>query len=317
MPPREPDQIPLQEVPNIDGRPTVTPAGTMGGFTPHPDHPDHALAMRTFSSDLAQALKDQNGSAVKIAIAEDEKRRQGVVDASPTSKKNMTFIIIGSAAIVIAGVAIGITLWYKNKNAPVAPAQVPDVPAIVKTEEAGALDLTGMQRNEIVPAIRAIVAAPNIRVGTMKNIVLTKTSGATVSRIGSAEFLSSIDSHAPADFTRALEKNFELGVYVYDHTNLFLVLRGTAHDYVLTGMLDWEPYMLSDLAGLFGIATDGANASLFSNTFQSVIIQNRDSRALVDMSKNPVLFYSFLDPDTVIITTDPKTLTEAIRRLEQ
>jgi hypothetical protein len=317
MPPSELNNIPLQDIPLPTPRPTVTQPGTTGGFTPNPGHPDHALAMRTFSSDLAQAVKNQQGSVVKIAIAEDEKRRQEVIDASPTSKKNLTFIIIGLGAIILAGGIIGGVLWYKNKNASVTPVPQAEVPAIIHTETTNTLDVSGMQKNEIVPQLQAIVTEPNIRLGTMKNIIITKTTAGASVRMQSSEFLSILSSHIPADFSRSLTKEFEVGVYLYDHSNLFLVLRGSAHDYMLSGMLAWEPYMLNDLSSLFGISINETNAALLTAPFQSTIIQNRDSRAVLAEDKTPVLFYSFLDPNTAIITADPKTLTEAVRRLTQ
>ena len=75
--------------------------------------------------------------------------------------------------------------------------------------------------------------------------------------------------------------------------------------------------MLSDLAPLFGIDVTGANAPLLNAPFADTLIENRTTRALSDSNNKPVLFYSFLDDDTIFISTDGATLTEAVRRLHQ
>jgi hypothetical protein len=105
-----------------------------------------------------------------------------------------------------------------------------------------------------------------------------------------------------------------VGVYLYNTSNPFLVITGTAHDYLLSGMLGWEPFLLTDVAPLFNIDITGANAGLTNAPFKDTLVQNRDARAVLDKDGNPVLFYSFLDPDTIFISTDSKTLLEAVRR---
>ena len=106
-----------------------------------------------------------------------------------------------------------------------------------------------------------------------------------------------------------------LGIYSYVQPNLFIIFRGTQHDFLLTGMLQWEPYMTGDLAPLFGIDTSGNSASLLNTPYTETMIENHDTRAIIDVNKKPVLFYSFLDENTIIITNDAKTLTEAVRRI--
>ena len=50
--------------------------------------------------------------------------------------------------------------------------------------------------------------------------------------------------------------------------------------------------------------------------FSDMVIENRDTRMLkLDANGKPMFsFYSFLDDDTIIFATDPKTLTEVVRR---
>ncbi len=273
-------------------------------------HNAHIQPVRTFSSDLADAVREQGGSVVRIAIAEEEKQRKEFQETSIKSKKNMVFTILGF--ILIAGAIGGIVWGYSyKKSASVAPVVVDVKPSsIISAENSQTIDATGMEAKDIVAAVNAIVLAPNIQSGTIKNIVVNQ--GAV--RINTSQFIPAIGgAHAPADFLRSLDDSM-LGVYLYNKANLFVVLHGTAHDFLLSGILAWEPYLLQELAPLFAVDVTGANAPALNAKWNDAVIENRDARAVIGADKKPLLFYSFLDPNTIIIATDAKTLTAVVQR---
>ncbi len=278
----------------------------------------HAVPLRTLSSDLAEAVRRQQGSAIKIAIAEDERRAKDREAASPTSKTNLAFITAGIVLLVLAGAATGFAFWYKNKQAAAVPVTTAPVAAsVLRSDETASLDITGKTAAEIAASYRAMIAGAHLRLGTVQNVLVTQTTGTGTSRVPANMFLSSIGSHITPEFSRALGQEYMLGMYYYDRTNGFIVLTGTAHDYLLSGMLAWEPYMLQDLAPVLGIDTSGDKAALLDAKFADTLVENHTTRAIADADSKPVLFYSFLDDDTIFISTDGKTLTEAVRRLHQ
>ena len=58
--------------------------------------------------------------------------------------------------------------------------------------------------------------------------------------------------NVPGDLSTALSPQYMLGVYNYTNNNPFLIIQGTAHDYLLSGMLEWEPEILfNDMVPLF------------------------------------------------------------------
>ena len=279
----------------------------------------HAVPLRTLSSDLAEAVREQQGSAIKIAIAEDERRARDREASSPTSKRNLSLLVGGALCILAAIGAVSGVLWYRAKQAAAVPVMPTSVAAsIVRSDATGTMDITGQTGSEIANQFRGIVANPGIPIGAVKDVEVTEGSnGAAPTRVPANLFLAAIGAHVTPEFSRALSQDYMLGMYSYDHTNPFLVLTGTAHDYLLSGMLAWEPYMLQDLAPLFGIDTTGTNTSLLSASFADTLIENRSTRAINDASGKPVLFYTFLDDDTIFIAADGQTLTEAVRRLHQ
>lgn len=288
--------------------------------TEHNEHKEHVQGIRTFSSDMAEAMREGKGSIIKIAIAEDERRRADRQEIESAPRKNLMLFLGGLIifAVAIAGIY---GLFVYRKNSAVVPVEQNVIPkSIIRSEDAGTLDITGKINSDIIDAIKAVVAKPGIRSGTVKNLILAKNSGAKdspMTRIPASDFLKILHSHAPDQFSRAISQDFMLGVYLYNTSNLFLVIKGVAHDYMLSGMLGWEPFLMQDMVPLFGIDVTGNSASLLNAKFKDTLVQNRDARAVVGSDGNPVLFYSFLDPNTVFIATDPKTLLEAVRRFEE
>jgi hypothetical protein len=274
----------------------------------------HLAPVRTFSSDLADAVREHGGSVVRVAIAEDEKHRREFQESSIRSRKNIAFIVGG---IVIVLGAIGAIAWgyERNKQASIVVPVVPEVPSsLVASDDSRVLDIGG-STSAFYDAVHDVALHPTVQPGGVENIIITKTAGGIVARPSASEFLTALRAHASDDFLRSLGKEYMLGLYVYDRANLFLVLRGTAHDYLLSGMLAWEPYLFEDMAPLFGIDTSGfTKAALQDVKFTDAIIGNRDARAVLDAGKRPLFYYSFIDQNTILMATDPKTLTEAVRR---
>lgn len=289
-------------------------------ITPHSEkaiyiakHNSHIQPVRTFSSDLADAVREQGGSVVRIAIAENEKQQREYKEVSITSRKNIIFSILG--LIVIVAAIIGV-IWLREYKTKITTTPVtPTTPTSIFFSEAHQTievqDTTHAETGELLTSINAIVAAPNIQSGTIKNIIITKAG----KPISSEQFLSAINAeHAPSDFIRSLSSEYMLGTYLYNTNNLFLALTGSAHDFLLSGMLAWEPFMLGDLSPLFGIDTSGTNARLLDTKWSDVVLDNHDARAVLDTSGKPVFFYTFIDPNTILFGVNPKIITTLVSR---
>ena len=220
---------------------TFVPSQQPAQLPPEGDTAHHALPLRTLSSDLAEAVREQQGSAIKIAIAEDERRTKERDAASPASKKNLTFIFGGIIVVIIAVGGISAALWYRHESQLAVPlAAAPVVSSIIRSDATGTMDITGQTQNEITNEFQAMIANPGIGIGTVKNVLVTQGgTGANATRVPANQFLSAIGAHITPAFSRSLGQDYMLGMYFYDHTNGFLVLTGTAHDYLLSGMLAW------------------------------------------------------------------------------
>lgn len=281
-------------------------------------HAAHIPPVRTFTTDLADAVRTHGGSVVRVAIAEEEKRRRDYEEHSIKSKKNMALVGAGIVLLVAGAIAMFVSYRHRQEASVVVPVVTVAPESLVSADVHEKIDATGMQAVDLYGAIRRVVDEPHLQEGQIANIVIIKSLNGTQSRPGIGEFLAALGTHAPDELVRALKAEYMLGTYLYDgKDNLFLVMRGSAHDYVVAGMLKWEPYLFADMAPLFAVDTHTlTKAQIDGMTFKPAVIANQDARAAFGPDGTPLLYYAFLDQNTVIIATDSKTLIQAIAKFK-
>ncbi|MGH7141131.1 MAG: hypothetical protein ACREGH_00655 [Minisyncoccia bacterium] len=131
----------------------------------------------------------------------------------------------------------------------------------------------------------------------------------------------------------------------------FVVFKTDSYDQAFAGMLSWEHSMQKDLSPLFGqepsaapenapaptaTATSSAASTtaatstapgttpinnstsreIIGTSFVDDIIDNHDVRALKNSRGNTLFFWTFVDSQTLVITTDAQTLQELISRIQ-
>ena len=90
----------------------------------------------------------------------------------------------------------------------------------------------------------------------------------------------------------------------------FLILTNRFYDGAFLGMLEWERFILNDLAPLFLIRSTQREQS-----FEDAVIKNIDVRFLRNTKGEVILLYSFIDRQTIVITTDADTFAEVVERI--
>jgi hypothetical protein len=107
-----------------------------------------------------------------------------------------------------------------------------------------------------------------------------------------------------------------LGTYGADKSP-FLIFKTEFHENAFAGMLDWEQTISRDLTPLFGTAVLDEGRPLNAPTdsfFVDRIIQNKDTRILIDLTGEERLLYSFIDTRTLVIATNRNTFLEILTR---
>lgn len=283
--------------------------------TPAQPHAHHANPLRTLSSDMAESMKQNQGKVVKAAIEEEERRALEKENLSPVSTKNLVFII-GGLALLVGALGAGLyAVSNFRSEAPTVVVPVKNSPkSLVRSDVSRGLAIAGLRDTQIAEGVRALVNARNNRFGTISEIIVTDTNTPTAKRITASNFLLAIDAHTAKSFMQSIRTEFMLGMYTHDETHVFLVVSGPARDILVAGMKDWEDFLLDDMAPLIGFDTKNDPEDYTHAPFVDSLVENRSVRAIVGKDDVPVLFYSFLNEQTVVITDDVKTFAEIVRR---
>ncbi len=221
------------------------------------------------------------------------------------------FSIWRVGAVILLAVLLGVsgTLWFfggGEENTMVAGKD--EAPSLISAEEQIAVpigrDAQSLMRDilSVQPKSQTVVAEiyPEINI-----------SGETVPA-GAAEVLAVLDPSAPGTFIRAVT---DMSFGLYRNREPFIVMKFTSFDAALGGMLEWEVNMSSDLSPLFGAPVSGTfdpqartATQIREPYFTDMVVGNYDARILLDETQKERLAYTFLNRNTVLITTNRDAL---------
>lgn len=314
-----------------------------------------AQTVRTYQSDIANTIKNDNVSMIKIALSEKKRQeRRGAFDDIADSGKKNLYIVIGAvfALLVVAGLIGGYMYLQAEKNKVVIQAEQQKVQPLLYTETVSILNIDQINISDLFKIIEKDKEAV-MELGEMKAIIPTVGSSTEERALTTAEFFTLINSRAPDGLVRSLGPNFTLGVYAFTPREMFAVFKVSSYDAAFAGMFEWEPSIESDLGDIFinkkdrvstdlgtlssprttgvssasgtaqasGTQSGAGNAAgspfgiLSQRKFVDKVLSNKDARVLVDTNGKEAMLYTFLDKETLVIATSEKSLKEIIFRL--
>ena len=159
-----------------------------------------AQTVRTYQSDIASTIKNDNVSMIKIALSEKKRQeKRGAFDSTlaDTGNKNL-YIVIGSvfAFLVIAGLIAGYIYLQSERNKVVIQAEQQKVQPLLYTETVSLLNIEQINLADLFKIIERDKEAV-MELGDMKAVVLTVGSSTEERALTSAEFFTLINSRAP------------------------------------------------------------------------------------------------------------------------
>jgi hypothetical protein len=224
----------------------------------------------------------------------------------PTNKRFRAFV---KWAILVCIVLLGIALalfasFYFNVFKKETPSEQPTiaVPTFLATTAQTPLMIEGTKEvflTMLTEKVRTAEAGliqfyPTIEIGETK-------------RIGtSEEILTFLNTHLDQRTLRSLNKTLMIGSITTEKNEPFIVLQSSNFDVLFTGLLAWEPHISADFAPLFGEQT------LTNIKFKDAVRDNTSTRILYDESGKEILLYSFINQNTVVITTSGEALSKLI-----
>lgn len=235
------------------------------------DHPLTESTVRTFQTDVAHSVKNDNVSMIKIALAEKARQEQGTdyADISKPRRRYGGLIAVFVVLILIGG---SVTAWYFYVNRPLPPTIseriAPNEPELLYSEEQAMVSSFDKSSDQIIRELRTEILADS-DLGVIKRTLLSAGIATSTRNTTTAEFLTLIRSRASDSLKAAFGSQYFLGGYSNHPHDSFILIKVSSYESAYPGMLEWEPYMDFDLGKFFPsslIATSTAQASSASSS---------------------------------------------------
>lgn len=295
--------------------------------------------MRTYQEDITDAIKNDNVSMIKIALAEKKRQeRQGIFGEKVAEESSLKkYLYIGVVAVILILMALGGIFLYTHVNAPEPTPQSTTAPRLLYTESSSVISVEQKSADDLQRLIKRELDT-KLDLGSMEEIILTTGEGTTTREITTSAFFNKLGTRTPDGLARALGPVFLLGVYSFSPHDLFGVFTVSSYDLAFASMLQWEPDMETDIGGMFithkatvpppPITVDATTStstliklqpnSTFTTSrhFTDKVVDNKDARVLLNADGTIALLYTFLDKNTLVISSSDKALKEISFRLK-
>jgi len=242
---------------------------------------------------LLQPILPKEKPIVPVSLQTKTKR----VYASPAiSYKTTAFPTYALIAVVLLASILGVTVTYyffTFKNTPQAVESY-TVPSTVRAEKNNSFVLPATTREFSIAIQKSI--SDGTGVTQAYPTVALSTGGERPAT--TAEILAVLQLHAPASFVRSIKEITFGGNGV---ETPFIIIKGTNFDTLFAGILEWEKKIQSDFSPLFG-------TSRIIVPFTDALASNKNIRTLQNVEGDDVIVYTFIDQNTILITTKREVL---------
>ncbi len=284
---------------------------------------DSLKTVRTYLSDMAETVRSNDISVLKVALAEQNKNeRENIYRKAEGSSTKKVFWVIGGL-ILIASALYGIYFVTNQKTKQNLPEQITRLEGIISYDETSTIEITNS--NTLTEKIIANKkeASTLIKDSGIKSLTINKDVAGIKEKISTKDLFSKLGFTAPSSLIRSLSDLYMVGSYVKNSSanvaenkpGLFIILQTNDYEYTYAGMLEWEKTMASDMFYLFELNTKENKLQVKDRQWKDIIINNKDARVLYNEDKLPILYYMFPDKNNLVITDNEDTIKEIISRL--
>lgn len=305
--------------------------------TPAPQPVDPKTApispLQTYKSDVATVIQQKNISVVSMAAAEAERlgQNRGMLEniqATDWNKvKNAALLICG--VVLIVGAVAGLS-YAILRPTPSLPQQISAKTPFITVDDTQVLLVPKAQwdRATVMQNLNEIKNKTDISLGLISRDYVAQASttpdkdaippAATIQAL-----LGLIAPNAPNTLLRSFEPNqYLLGVHMFDGAQPFLIAKVDSYEQAFSGMLEWERTMQQELAPYFtrvphqrlNGSAPAPQATFLPGAFRDKVVANHDARVILSDAGDILLLWTFLDRNTLVITTADTTLGEIISR---
>lgn len=276
---------------------------------------DGIKTVRTYLTDMADTVRDNEISVIKVALAEQNKHEREdlyrKVEGTPTKK---VFWFIGG--IILIAIAVGGTYFIvQQKTKQNIPEQIINEKTLISYDEIYLINVTNL--NELINKINT---AKNEVSATGKNDVikfmsLSQEVSGLQEKILTQDLFRGLEFTAPSSLVRSLSDSYMIGTYTNNEQNLFIIFQTKDYEYTYAGMLEWEKTLAGDMLSLFELDTKESKMKISDRGWSDIIINNKNARVLLNEEGKPILYYLFTDKNNLLIASDEPTIKEVMAKL--
>lgn len=275
--------------------------------------------LRTYLSDMADVVRENEISVIKVALEEQKARERGdyyrKVEESP--KKKMLFVV-GGIIIILVALAISYFAIEKAKEKNTPKEAIRQVEALISYDYQAVINLSNItNKSDLIRLLDEELKKIDSR-ESIKTIFLNQTINGNTTTVSLRSFLSLMKTSIPGQLSRSFKEEYMVGSYLpisaYDKPHLFLIIGIKDYNQAYAGMLEWEKTMVDDLFSIFHIDVSGENKELFEKPWKDIVIKNKDARILYTKDGTDILFYLFYDKNNLIITDNQEAIKEIVER---
>ncbi len=299
MPPLE-NKTANKNIPPVPPAPSPQQTDTQQPL-PAPEKKVVIKSLRTYQGDIQEAMAGAKTSISSIVVAEQQRKER--ILSMPQEKvhadrRNGVFSFLGVLLVLVGVGAVGYVYYTKPKEDVVVQPQKTKA-MIAYTEEKPILVTLGS--DDFIGKITATIATAKLSAGSI--IFINTINGDNeAEKIGG--ILLRAAPQIPPSLLRAVSEPYMFGVYSSAvSSSPFLLVSNTDFAATYAGMLKWEETMSDDLGKIFGIS---GRLGTTTKKFIDEELKNKDMRLLKDTLGQTALLYSFLDKNTLLITTNEK-----------
>ncbi|MCX6819934.1 MAG: hypothetical protein NT019_01435 [Candidatus Adlerbacteria bacterium] len=289
--------------------------------------------LQTYQGDVERVVQGKHVSVVSIAAAEAERRSKKSLEIheliEATQPKHTLRTVVLIAASVLLVIAAGVLVHYVYVfNAPL-PAGSPNAAPFIAVDGTTLVSMSqnttpSAVMNQLVQAKKSV----NLSLGLIAQLYIqtpATSSDSVTQYVDAPTLLAALAPDIPGNLLRAVQPVYLLGVHSFGLNQPFLIIKVDSYEQAYAGMLAWETSMKADLSPLFAYtpapgvrAQQSAGSAQFLQTnFFDVIVENHNARILTSADGSLNFLWTFLDRQTIVITTNAGTLREIISRLLQ
>ena len=269
-----------------------------------PEIPDTSSEEPEFRSTIETPAVAEPSIQIEPPVVRPTVFAQRVRGTSASFSTFIRFAILTLIALTGITLAVVASIYFNVFEKEEAGVGV--VTGLFVTQSQVGIPLTGNPesfRTALADAVRTAPSGltqlyPSVQVGD---------SGGTRSAT-SKEFFEFLNTNLPQGTVRVLEDTFMMGSITTTENEPFLVIRSYNFDMLFAGFLAWESTLQRDLAPIFGTPT--SEHAIFTDAVQN----NKSIRILKDKAGAEMLLYSFINQNTVVVTTSAEALAKIIEQ---